>query len=62
MAGVVRSSGCVIRREASTELASWFVAGPDLRVRVQKGTAVGKKLFKVRRLSLSKKRFASQCL
>lgn len=44
-----------------TEPASWFVAGPGPRVcfHVRKGIDVGEKLFKVRRLSVGKKRFAS---
>lgn len=43
-------------------LASWFAAGPGPGAHVREDIVVGQKLYKARRLSVYKNRFASQCL
>lgn len=62
MAGVVRSGDCVVREVMGTELALWCVAscGPRVHIHVSKVHCCG--CYFVRKLSVGKKRLASQCL
>lgn len=55
---------CVVRLDLGTGLASRCAAGSGLRgqAHVWKAIATGEKLFKVRRLSVGKIKYASQCL